>query len=38
MRQTGCLNKFYNPTDDRNMQLKLFIQKSEVNYTIQQEC
>ena len=27
MRHTSCLNKFYYPTDDRNMKAKLFIQK-----------
>ena len=27
MRHTSCLNKFYYPTDDRNMKSKLFIQK-----------
>ena len=27
MRHTRCLNKFYYPTDDRNMKAKLFIQK-----------
>ena len=38
MRRKSCLNKFYNPTYDRKMQMKLLTQKSEVNYTIQKEC
>ena len=32
---TSCLNKFSYPTDDRNLKTKLFMQKSEVNYTNQ---
>ena len=32
------MNKFYYPTDDRNLKTKLFMQKSKVNCTNQQGC
>ena len=38
MRQMSCWNKFYYPTDDRNMKSKLFIQKSKINYAYQKDC
>ena len=37
MRQANSLNKFYYSPEDRNLKTKLFMQKSEVMYTYQQE-
>ena len=37
MRHTSCLNKFYYPTDDRNMKAKLFIQKCTDDYQLTRE-
>ena len=37
MRHTSCLKKFYYPTDDRNMEAKLFIQRCKVDYQLTRE-